>query len=72
MDEAHYQGPIEVGMTFIWRVGTIHQEAIVVTRVHEPENDERRIWVKHKGGEHWNDESAFREAVALPRIEGEA
>lgn len=60
-----YEGKIEVGMEFVWMDGTHAMEFVTVSRIVTPENDERRIWTKYRGGETWNDESRFREAVTL-------
>lgn len=60
-----YNGPIEVGMLFLWEPFERHARCLIqVTRVDKPENDEARIFSREVNlPESWNDESRFREAV---------
>lgn len=73
-DTPLYQGPILVGMEFVWEPNNSRsRENIIVTKVVARADDETMIFSRIAGPkglkatEGWNDESRFREAV-VPAI----
>lgn len=60
-----YEGPIEVGMKFLWSPGTEHETTIEVSKVIIKHGDENRIYSKNLQSkeEVWNEEGNFRESV---------
>lgn len=71
---ADYEGPIEVGMTFLWEPmkphATVHIKVASVVDNGEEKWIETRSWVArdkvsggYDGDPGWNDEGRFREAV---------
>lgn len=65
-----YDGPIDIGMYFIWEPDNPKAwQHVMVSRIDERPHDERAIWVVHIRTTPglikepvWNDESRFREA----------
>jgi hypothetical protein len=72
--ESWYNGPIQVGMKFVWRPGTETEEVIRVTKIvtehheHDPVIFTDTIHGPSRGNaDIFNDESHFRGSVAPPK-----